>query len=648
MVAGGDDDSAGPNLDSVYMYNVDSGGWSGAAASMPVTCNSFEMVYIPSSTPIDCTNHQAGSYCSGCDSVGVLDGTTCQIDTGLCGSCVTNACLRSPKYGTSYDRQCREREVMVAGGHIGGGQSSNSVYMYNVYEKTWSSPAAAMPDARRGFGMVHIPSANGIGRGYAMVAGGNGGSGGLGVLDSVYMYVLDAETWSGPNAAMPVARRNFGMVHIPSVDGIGSGQVMVAGGISYGPVLDSVYMYNVDADTWSDPAAAMPVTRYAFGMVHIPSVAGTDRGQVMVASGWNGVNYLDSVYMYDVDADTWSGPAAKIPVARYHFGMVHIPPLNGIGKGQVMVAGGYNDKYLDSVYFSAPVTTTPTTTTTTTTTPIITTKAATTPPPTITTPPSPPPSPANTSNTTSTGGKSLPSSGNGVMVAAILTSVLVVAGVVGLVFWQCKQQQEGALRNPHLPHATTNPTYMVTREGAALTSGGRIMVTDSTGKFSIPMEDDVLATVTVADAGGSVSTPPPIPPPTPRDGTQPDAAVLAKYGYVVDDFISKDADGYVVDDYVPDSNSGGGGGVVGVGDPAVYSTYDASAGAGAAAEYSVPTENDLVVHSAYAVPEAQYAIRKEGAGNGGAAEDDDAYSQPEAQTALRPDAKGAQPGISHA
>jgi hypothetical protein len=57
---------------------------------------------------------------------------------------------------------------------------------------------------------------------------------------------------------MPVAQNGFGMVYIPSADGVGRGQVMVAGGHNNGGYLDSVYMYDADAGTWSDLAAAMP------------------------------------------------------------------------------------------------------------------------------------------------------------------------------------------------------------------------------------------------------------------------------------------------------------------------------------------------------------------------------------------------------
>eukprot|EP00729_Bicosta_minor_P014265 gene14265-biopygen21121 len=324
MMAGGHS-NGNVHFDSVYMYNVDAGTWSGPAAAMPGARRAFGMVHIPSA-----------------DGVG-------------------------------------RGEVMVASGYNdNNGGHLDSVYMYNVDAGTWSGPAAAMPVARYAFEMVHIPSADGVGRGQVMVAGGDNG----GTLNSVYMYNVDAGTWSGPAAAMPGARSYFGMVHIPLADGVGRGHVMVAGGYIHNndEYFDSVYMYNVDAGTWSGPAAAMPGARRSFGMVHIPSAVGVGKGHVMVAGGLNNGGHLDSVYMYNVDAGTWSDPAAAIPGARRAFGMVHIPSADGVGKGHVMVAGGRNDdgKDLDSVYLSAPVTTTTTTTTTTVTTTSTTTATTTT------------------------------------------------------------------------------------------------------------------------------------------------------------------------------------------------------------------------------------------------------------------------------
>ena len=59
----------------------------------------------------------------------------------------------------------------------------------------------------------------------------------------------------------------------------------------------------------------------------------------MVAGGYNDNNkFLNSVDMLDLDAGTWSGLAAAMPVAQNGFGMVHIPSADGAGRGQVMVA----------------------------------------------------------------------------------------------------------------------------------------------------------------------------------------------------------------------------------------------------------------------------------------------------------------------
>eukprot|EP00729_Bicosta_minor_P033006 gene33006-biopygen3898 len=348
---------------------------------MPGAIRYFGMVRIPSSTNSSSRGHVmvAGGYNNDVDlnSVYMLDldaGTWSGPAAAMPGAIRHFEMVHIP----SADGVGRG-QVMVAGGRNNGG-NLDSVYMYNVDAGTWSGPAAAIPVANHKFEMVHIPSADGVGRGQVMVAGGRNDDDKE--LDSVYMYNVDAGTWSGPAAAIPVANHNFEMVHIPSADGVGRGQVMVAGGFNnVDKYLDSVYMYNVDAGMWSGPAAAMPGARYAFEMVHIASADGVGRGQVMVAGGYNNVDgYLDSVYMYNVDAGTWSDPAATMPVARYAFGMVHIPSADGVGKGQVMVAGGYNDVdgYLDSVYLSAPVTTTTTTTTTTVTTTTSTTTTSTT------------------------------------------------------------------------------------------------------------------------------------------------------------------------------------------------------------------------------------------------------------------------------
>ena len=59
----------------------------------------------------------------------------------------------------------------------------------------------------------------------------------------------------------------------------------------------------------------------------------------MAAVGIDGGNYLESVYLYSVDAATWSVSTA-MPAACYNFGMAYLPAHDVGGRGQVMVAGG--------------------------------------------------------------------------------------------------------------------------------------------------------------------------------------------------------------------------------------------------------------------------------------------------------------------
>ena len=86
---------------------------------------------------------------------------------------------------------------------------------------------------------------------------------------------------------------------------------------------------------WEASPAALPGARYGLGTVHIPALLNsTSRGHVMVAGGNIGGEFVDSVYLYSVDAATWSA-STKMPVARAYFGMTYIPAQDGGGGGQV-------------------------------------------------------------------------------------------------------------------------------------------------------------------------------------------------------------------------------------------------------------------------------------------------------------------------
>ena len=200
----------------------------------------------------------------------------------------------------------------------------------------WEAGPAALPGGRYAFGTVHIPAPlNSTSRGHVMVAGGNNGGG---FVDSVYLYSVDAATWSA-STKMPVARGYFGIAYIPSQDGGGGSHVMVAGGLGVGSKrLDSVYLYSVDSATWS-ASTAMPVACYSLRMTYIPAQDGGGGGQVMVAGGDAGgeKQWLDSVYLYNVDSATESismSASTKMPVGRRNFGMTYIPAQDGGGGGK--------------------------------------------------------------------------------------------------------------------------------------------------------------------------------------------------------------------------------------------------------------------------------------------------------------------------
>jgi hypothetical protein len=148
------------------------------------------------------------------------------------------------------------------------------------------------------------------------------------------------------------------MVFLP---GVGEeGAVMIAGGLGNGGSLDSVEVYVIQRNVW-EVGTQMLTARYGHGMGFLPGVG--EEGAVMVAGGYNG-GYLDSVEVYDIQRNVWE-VGTQMLTARYGPGMVFLP---GVGEeGAVMVAGGWNGGFLDSVEFSVPATTSTTTLTTTTT-----------------------------------------------------------------------------------------------------------------------------------------------------------------------------------------------------------------------------------------------------------------------------------------
>ena len=283
-------------LDSVFMYSVDAATWS-ETTTMPETNHYFGVAYIPAH-----------------DGVG-------------------------------------RGQVMVAGGH-NGIRVVESAFLYSVDAATWRE-TTAMPIQLYSFGMVYLPAHDGVGGGQVMVAAGdsgygNGGERGGRYSNAVFMYSVDAATWS-KSTAMPVRNHYFSMVYLPPRDGGGGGDVMAVGGHNGRRVLDSVFIYSVDADSWST-STPMPGLNFACGIAQIPAQDGGGRGHVLIAGGGDGEKLIDAMYVYDVDEATWivSGSA---PVVANLLSIVHIPARDGAGRGQLMLAGGHDgDSDLDSVF----------------------------------------------------------------------------------------------------------------------------------------------------------------------------------------------------------------------------------------------------------------------------------------------------------
>lgn len=340
MVAGGYRD--GP-LDSVHFFDLDTGKWRNPPAKLPGGQRYyFGMVHFPSAANGD--------------------------------------------QGT----------VMVAGGHGKEGLFDlDSVYLFDVEAETWRSAAPLPGGGRWDFGMVYVPSASSGGCGTVVIAGGvDSDWRDAGELDSVYKYDIATDEWSYVATLPDGGRTGVRIAHIPSTRGDGGpGAVMIAGGhhtTNYridkkGYSVDSVYTLDLGTASWSVAAPMPGGTRTLFGMLHVPSASGKGRGMVIIAGGYRyDYGSLSSVYMFDVDAGSWGGPAAPLPDGGLNNqGMVYIPSAHGGHQGTIMIAGGTCsgqgcNGVSDSVYFSVPETITSTSTTTTTTTTTVAVSTATT------------------------------------------------------------------------------------------------------------------------------------------------------------------------------------------------------------------------------------------------------------------------------
>jgi len=202
--------------------------------------------------------------------------------------------------------------IYLIGGGLGAGPDAriNQVLAYDPASDTWTRKA-------------DIPLPNGISAygsavqldGFIYVFGGVTGSGGdVAVLDTAWIYGIDADAWfalanlpGGPRFGAAVAAIN--------------GKIIVAGGAS-DVALSSTFEYDPDTDTYA-PKANLPAPLFR---IHAAIVEETGEMHVF-AGGFGGNNHL----VYRTGSDTWS-VSVPMPIGVTDPGVV-------LAQGKIWVLG---------------------------------------------------------------------------------------------------------------------------------------------------------------------------------------------------------------------------------------------------------------------------------------------------------------------
>ncbi len=123
-------------------------------------------------------------------------------------------------------------------------------------------------------------------------------------------------------AAKPTAVSNIGA-------SVAGDLIFVPGGmLSDGSVTDVLEVYDVKQDVWTSKSPVpVPLCAYAISSVG---------KNIYLFGGWDGSEYLSSVYVYDTEADVWS-QGTSMSTARAFAGA-------GSVKDKVYVIGGYDGK----------------------------------------------------------------------------------------------------------------------------------------------------------------------------------------------------------------------------------------------------------------------------------------------------------------
>lgn len=230
----------------------------------------------------------------------------------------------------------RNRQVLVAGGQNFNGDPQAAAELYNPATNTWSS-AGTLAAPRWDHTATLLPG------GWVLVAGGQNGND---VLDSAELYNPTTNAWTPVTAHLSTARLGHSATVLPD------GRVLIVGGENNGgaPALDSAELFSFNsadpaASTWMTTGALTVNSRTGHSATLLPN------GKVMVAGGFGGdignpgavAHPLTSIELYTPASGEWSGGDNLQGPRRGHTATL-------LPTGEVLVAGGQEgDNYLSGV-----------------------------------------------------------------------------------------------------------------------------------------------------------------------------------------------------------------------------------------------------------------------------------------------------------
>jgi N-acetylneuraminic acid mutarotase len=182
--------------------------------------------------------------------------------------------------------------LYVAGGIAQLG-ATPAFQVYDPADNSWRS-LAPLPEPRHHFGMAALDGRIYVSGGYRDLPFGADTA-----RREAWVYDLERNEWAAI-AALPAPRAAHALVAL-------GGRLYVVGGV--GPEPDSVFVYNLKANAWSGLATPLPTLRE-----HLTAVALGDRIYV-IGGRWRGQGNLAAVEILDPSTGTWSA-GADMPTRR--------------------------------------------------------------------------------------------------------------------------------------------------------------------------------------------------------------------------------------------------------------------------------------------------------------------------------------------